>query len=451
MFNRQAQKEIFQIAWPAIAEQMLIMMVSMVSTIFVGRIGQDALASVGVINSLVFFFQTIFAGLTTGATVIIARITGEGDHGKAKLALIQSLYMGIAVSALVTIIGYVFRVPILRFLFGASTGSVFEIGLLYFSIALIGLPFMAVDMVIAGAVRGAGDTKTPMFITGLVNVINLILSSVLIFGVDFGGLVHIPAFGIKGAAIAVSIARICGALMRLVVLFAVKRKLYLCFSDDFCIRLSMIFRIIKVGIPAFLEQAVMQGGFLLIQVIIVSMSTLASAAWQVGTNANSLAFMPMMGFAISATTMVGQSLGSRDYDRAQTYAYESVKSSMVAISAIGVLTFIFARPLACLYSTDPEVIELGVFVIKVFAVLEPFMAIMNVSSAVLRAAGDIMYVMMTSIIGLWSFRIMAAYFLNYFFGLGIHGVMIGTGADFIVRCILYFIRIRAKKWLYLKV
>lgn len=444
-------KDILRLAWPAIAEQVLIMMVGMVSTIFVGRIGTSSLAAVGLINMLVFFLQSVFAGLATGSTVVIARVTGEGEDDKAKLALTQSLIMGVIAGLALAVLGYLFASPLLRLFFGAAEPVVIEIGLLYYRIVLLGLPFLVIDMVIAGALRGAGDTKTPMYVTAVVNIINLVLSSTLIFGVKIGGSVIIPPLGVTGAGISVTVARISGGVIRLCVLYLRKGNLSMSLKDKYRVDMDMMARIIKVGIPAFMEQLVMQGGFLVMQIIIISIGTVQAASFQVGVNVNSLAFMPIFGFAVSATTMVGQNLGCCDYDNAETYAHETNKIAIAIISCIGVLTFIFARPLAGLYSNDAEVINMGAAIIRIFAFTEPLLGIMNVCSGVLRAAGDVMYVMITALVGLWLFRVAIAYILGKTLGFGIYGVMAGVCADFAVRASMYGFRVKAGKWKYLKV
>jgi putative MATE family efflux protein len=426
-------------------------MVGMVSTIFVGRIGKESIAAVGMVNMLMFFFQTVFSGLATGSTVVIARIIGEGKREQAKIALVQSLFMSIIAGVGITAFGYAVASPMIKLFFYAAEPEVFDIALKFYRLVLVGLPFMVLDMVIAGSLRGAGDTKTPMYVTVIVNIINLILSSILIFGVQANGSYIIPAYGVAGTAIAVNVARISGGLIRVFVLFWKKGKINLSRKDKYTLDKAMMKRIINVGLPAFFEQVIMQGGFLIMQVIVVAMGTVAAAVYQVGVNVNSLAFMPIFGFAIAATTMVGQNLGRKDYERAEIYAYETNKISVIIITAIGVLMFIFAKPLAMLYSNDAEVIKESIYVIRIFAVLEPFLGVMNVCAAVLRGAGDIKYIMVTAIVGLWLFRIAIAFTLEHFFKIGIYAVMIGVCFDFGVRSIMYGFRTRAGKWKYLKV
>lgn len=440
------RKDIIQIAWPSIAEQTLIMTVSMVSMIFVGRISKEAITAVGMVNTIMFFLQTVFAGLSTGSTVITARVTGEGDNEKARQVLIQSLFMAIIAGLLVTIPCYIFLSGILKIFFSAAETEVMTIALIFLKIVLIGLPFLVIDIVIAGSLRGAGDTKTPMYVTMIVNVINLILCGTLIFGVSVGGNIIIPAYGIIGAAISVAISRFSGAFIRMLFLFTGRGKINLTFKDKFVINISLINRIIKVGLPSFMEQFVMQGGFLAMQVIVIALGTIASASWQVGVNVNNIPIMPIFGFGIAAVTMVGQSLGRKDPDAAETYAKETKNISMFAISILGIVIFALAYPLARLYTSDPEVIRLSVIVIRMFALSEPLLAILTVSSGVLRGAGDIMFVMVSSIVGLWIFRIFISYILCNYYGFGIYGVLLGTVIDYAVRSFMYTQRVRSGKW-----
>lgn len=447
--DKKSDKEIIGLAWPSILEQLLEMMVGMVSTILMGRIGTDAVAAVGMVNMLVGFLQTVFSGLSIGTTVIIARVIGEGNKTEAKRALVQSMYMALFVGVFLAAFGRIFSVNILKVFFGGSDIKVFNIGISYFNIIAFNLPFFVLDIIISGAMRGAGDTKTPMVITGIVNVINVILNCALIFGVKP---LHIPALGVVGSAIAVTISRIIAVTIRTIVLYAHKGlKLNLSFKDDYSLRPQLMRRITKIGVPGFIEQAVMQGGFLVLEVIIVTMGTVAMASYQVGINVNSLAFFPIFGFAIANTTLVGQSLGERDYKKSETYAHESLKIAMIAAFIIGMLMIIFSRPLAMLYSSDPKVINESLGLIRTFAILEPMLAILNLCSATLKAAGDIMYVMVTSFIGLWTCRVFMSFALNKWLGIGMTAVMIGIFFDFSSRSVMYLRRMKKGKWKYLKV
>ena len=447
--NKQIDKEIINLAWPSITEQILEMLVGIVSTVFMSWISTQALAGVGMVNMLINFLQTVFSGLSIGTTVVIARVTGEGNHTEAKRTLVQSGYMALVVGLFLMIIGKVFSTPILNLFLGGAEIQVFNHGLTYFNIILFSLPFFVLDIIVSGAMRGAGDTKTPMYITGGVNILNIILNTILIFGVPFLG---IPGMGVAGSAIAVTASRIIGVAVRVLVLYNRKGlKLNLSFKDDYSLKPQLMKRIINIGVPGFIEQAVMQGGFLILQLIIVTMGTVAMAAYQIGININAIAFFPIFGFAIANTTLVGQSLGEKNYDKANNYSYESLKITMIFGFVLGILMFILAPLLARIYSDDPEVIKESVMIVRTFGVLEPLLAILNICSATLKAAGDIKYVMITSLVGLWALRVLPSYTLDRVLGLGLIAVMIGIFLDFCSRSIMYLIRMRKGEWKYLKV
>lgn len=213
----------------------------------------------------------------------------------------------------------------------------------------------------------------------------------------------------------------------------------------------MMMRIVHVGIPAMLEQLIMQGGFLVMQVMVATMGTVSMAVYQIGMNANSIAFMPIFGFTLAATSLVGRSLGAKKYEIAENYAQTTRNMAIKVITVIGIMMFIFARQLAGLYSVDPQVIQKGSVVIRIFAVIEPMLAIMNVVSGSLRAAGDIMYIMVTAFVGLWTFRVLVGYILGKLMGYGVYGIWIGICFDFVSRSFMYMHRFSRGKWKYIKV
>lgn len=439
-FRREVLGDILKLAWPAVLEQILVMMGGIVVTMFLGRHSTDELAAAGLVNMIVIVLQTAFAGLATGSTVVIARTIGEKRPQEARNALFQSLLLAIALSGLITFLTWLGSETLLSFFFRSVGPDVQKLAAIYFGYMLISLPFLAVDLTVSASMRGAGDTLTPMLITGLGASVNIVLCLLLI-----------GPMGIAGAGIALMMSRILTCLFRVILMLAYKRKLYLSFRERYKLDFALVTRIFRQGMPAFLEQAIMQGGFLMLNTILAFLGTTALASWQVGVNLNSLAFMPIFGLAIATTTCVGQALGSCRVEDAAAYSREAVRLAVVAISAIGVLAAVFAEPLAGLYTQDPSVLATGIMLIRFFAFTEPLLGVMNVSAGVLRAGGDIMYVTLTALVGLWLFRIGVSSLLVYWMGLGIYGIMIGTALDFLIRTTLYSIRVRQGHWKFRKV
>ncbi len=443
--------ELLKLAWPTIAEQLLLMSVGIVSTILISRIGKDALAGVGMVNILLNFFQTIFAGLATGSTVVVARVIGESGIKNAKNVLVQSILIGFFIGIAFLIFGFSTDNLLLKFFFNGADPVVLKIALQYYKITLVGIPFIILDLVIGGSLRGSGDTKSPMYITIIVNIINVIMSISLIYGVHFGTLLHTPALGVFGDALGSTIARICGGIMIGALLLRKNTKIHFDKGDKFIIDFKVIERIIKIGIPSFLENLIMQGGMLIMQVFIVTLGTAAIAGYQVGNNIHQIAVMPVMGIATIANTTVGQSLGKENYELAEIYSTETNRLAIILGITSSIIIFIFAEPIARLYSNDPSVIQSSVIVARGFAMVEPLLGIERVNASVMRSAGDIKYVIITAVIALWIFRVLTTEILTNYMHLGLYGVATGIFLDFCVRGSMYTSRRKKGKWKYLKV
>lgn len=173
----------------------------------------------------------------------------------------------------------------------------------YYRLIYIGMPFVLVDMIVGGALRGIGNTKTPLIITATINVISFFLSCILIYGVNLPGVIVLRGFGVKGAAYAATIARIIGACLIIYVLFNKKANICLLIKDCFLVDIKIIKRIIKVGIPSFFENLILHGGFLVVQVVLSGIGTAQLAAYEVGGNIHGLVIMPILGIATTATAL----------------------------------------------------------------------------------------------------------------------------------------------------
>lgn len=422
-----------------------MMAVGVASTIFVGRISKEAISAVGLINTLVGFIMVLFVALSTGCTVLVARLIGENEINKAKDTVRQSVVLGAAVSLLLSIICYIFAWSIITLFFSSADDEVIRLAEVYFRITLYSFPLTLVNIIISGSLRGAGDTRTPMIIAVIVNIINVSLNAILVFGVD-SPLVKINGLGLVGAAIAVSVSRAIGGMLSLGILFLPGNIIRIDIRKGFNMDYQIIRRIFKIGIPAALEQIVMQGGFLVLQIVIAGMGTAAIAVYQVGMSINSMCFVPIWGFGIAATTLVGQSLGAKKPDIAEKCGWSTLKISLCVTGVLTLIIFIFAQKLVMIYSNDLEVITIGTTAIRIFSISQPFLAVVVVFSNGLRGAGDIIYVMITSFIGIWVFRILLTVVLDYLFHMGIMGVWVALCFDFLIRAIMYIIRFKRGRW-----
>lgn len=439
------KKAVLKLSLPAVAEQTLLMVVGVVSTIFVGQISKEAISAVGLVNNLSGFIMVIFVALSTGSTVLVARLIGQNETDTARQALRQSVVMGTVAAFFVSLLLFFCATPMINLFFGRAETSVLHMAAVYFRITMITFPLALVNILISGCLRGAGDTKTPMRIAVIVNVVNVILGLILIFGIDIL-YVHIPGAGIAGAAWAVAISRAIGGVLSIGALYLPHNPLKSNLLKEYSFDAGLVKRILKVGLPASLEQIVMQGGFLVLQVMISGMGTIAIAVYQICMSINSISYIPVWGFGIGATTLVGQSLGAGKPHMAEKCGWSAMKIAILVITILTAIIFIFPDKLISIYNSDPDVIRTGAAAIRIFSLSQPFLAVVVVLSGSLRGAGDIKYVMVTSFVGIWGFRILVTVLLNTYLQMGINGVWIAYCADFFIRSIMYIIRFRHGRW-----
>lgn len=434
------RRKVMLLAWPAIVENLLHTMVGIVDTAMVGRLGSASLAAVGLANQIFNVSLTVFAALATGSTAIVARHIGAGEPGKAGEVARQSLILGVFVSGSVMVTLLLTARGLLGLLFGRSDALVLDMSASYVRIIAFVLILNYFLIVINAILRGAGDTKTPMRITGLVNIINILGNAIFIYGVG-----PIPALGVAGAAIGTAVAQGCGGILALSVLLR-NPVLRVRLTDSFKPDLAIIKRIANIGVPAGIEQGVMRIGQLVYTMIVSSLGTVAYAAHQVALNAESLSFMPGAGFATASTTLVGQNLGAERPDDAEAAAKITRQLGVLIMSIMGLIFFIMPEPLVSIFSTDPEVIALASVCLRLVAIAQPPLAVWMILAGGLRGAGDTRAIMKIVAIGFLFVRVGLAYLLVIHLGYGLVGAWVAMVADLFLRGYLIQRRFKQGHW-----
>jgi len=432
------------LAWPSLVENLLQTMLGVVDLIFVGQLGPDAIAGVGLGNQLMVLLVVLFMGLAVGNTALVARAIGARDKVAAERVAKQSLLLVMLFSLVIAGIGWFFADTLIRVM-GASE-TVTEIGGSFLRVISIGSIVMGVMFIGGGTLRGAGDTRTPMVITGFVNVINIVLAYSLVFG-NFG----FPRMGTVGSAVATTVARLVGSLLILYVLFKKSSILRLNWRDGWRLDRAVIARIVNIGGPAAAENVVFQVGFLAFTAIAISLGTHDLAAQQIAFNIAGFSILPAFAFGVAALTMVGQSLGARDPQRAEQSTMHAMQSGTVWMVLMGVAFFVWRTPLVAMYTTDPEVQRLGEMCLTFIAFAQPWQASSVIIAQALRGAGDTRATLVVTFAGIWLLRVGLGYVLGILVGWGLFGMWIAWYLDFTVRATLFWWRFRAGKWKTLKV
>jgi len=427
---------IWQLAWPAIATNLLASLVGFVDTKIVGSLGAPAIAAVTTGNRIFFILQALLMAVTAGTTALVARAWGAGDRDEAErvtrasLALCAGIALGVSLPALIFPhpLASVFRLEAHTIDLAAD----FIRWLAPFQIAF------AVHLALGAALRAAGDTRTPLAIGALTNVVNVALVYGLVFG-RFG----MPQLGVAGAAIASGIAFAVGALV--LVLLWWRGKLVLRAGSSGSWERGRVRRILDIGYPAGLEQLVWQGGFLVFLWIVSLYGTAPYAAYGIGVTILAFSFLVGFGFSIAASTLVGQNLGAHDPAGATRSGWRALRLALVAQTAFGLVIVVFAEPLARFMIDDPEVVRLTVVFIYILGSVQPLMAIEYAMGGALRGAGDTRFPLFAVFAGLVGARVTLASLFAWY-GLPVEWIFAALIADYIVKAILLTARFRSGRW-----
>lgn len=441
--------DVLKLTMPIVAEQFFVMSLGVVNTIMASRIGKEAVSAIGMVDSLSNILIAFFSALAIGGTVVVAHYTGQNNVKEANETARQALFSGLLFSLIITIFTWTFQKPIIALLYGSADAVVIQNALIYLNITLLTYPLISITSIASGVLRGAGDSKTPMTITMGMNLINIIFSYILIYGIHIQTLyfqLMIPGFAVKGAAIGISIARAFGALLSLFVLFHGSRITKISIKG-FKVNMKRQEAIFGIGIPASIESLLFNGGKLITQVFIVGMGTVSIASNYIAGSIVGLVNIPGSALGIAATTLVGQSMGRGDSHEAGSVMLYLTKLASACMLMLCIVSFPFARQLASIYTQDEKIILLTTQLLQFSFISTPLLwPISFVLPAGLKGAGDAKYTMVTSILGMWAFRITLGYILGIPLRLGVPGIWMGMYADWLVRGVLYLIRLRKGKW-----
>ena len=330
-------------------------------------------------------------------------------------------------------------------LYARSEELVLDLSSSYVRIVSLAMILNYFLIVINAILRGAGDTKTPLRITALVNLINVLGNTVFIYGLG-----PIPALGVAGAAIGTALAHVSGGFLALRVLGR-HDLLGVRLTDSFRADRAIIRRIANIGVPAGVEQGMMRLAQLVYTMIVSSLGTVSYAAHQVALNAESLSFMPGAGFATASTTLVGQNLGAKRPDDAEQSGRTARNLGIFVMTVMGVIFAVMPEPIVRIFSKDPEVIELASMCLRLVAIAQPALATWMILAGGLRGAGDTRAIMKIVIISLVFVRIGLAYLLAICLDLGLIGAWVAMVLDLFVRGVLIQRRFSQGNWKMVKV
>ncbi|MBD5513897.1 MAG: MATE family efflux transporter [Lachnospiraceae bacterium] len=423
---------------PLIMEQLLAILVGMLDTVMISGVGEAAVSGVSLVDNINILIIQVFAALATGGAVVAGHALGQRNEEAAGRSAWQMVLFLVYASVVTTVVLLGGHKTILGAIFGQVEAEVMSSATTYLIITGLSICPLALYNGCAALFRAMGDSKTTMYISLLMNLMNLIGNAVLIFGCNMG---------VAGAAISTTVSRATAAGIIFYLLFRADKVICFKYRVTAKLNLEQIKKILYIGIPNGLENSLFQLGKILLLSLVSTFGTSAIAANAVcGTVAN-FNILPGMAINMAILSVTSYCIGAGDYGQVRYYTKKLMRLTNICMIAVSVIMILSCRKVLLLYHLTPETEELAVQVICFHAVMCTFAWVPSFSLPnTLRAAGDVMWTMAIAIVSMWVFRIGTAYFFSNVFHLGLMGIWIAMTIDWMFRGICYEIRYHSGKW-----
>ena len=441
--SRAVAVQVLRLAGPAIATSLLGTLVFLADRVMLARHGQDSLASMQVQGPLMWSIASVFMGLCVGTVALVARATGAGDRGRVRATARAALRLALLLGVLVAIGGLCLLDVIVDGL-GPDAAHLRDLSRGYLRIGIAMLPAEFVATTAAMILHGHGDTRTPLLVGIVGNVVNVLVNAACIFGVRIGPLT-IPELGVQGAAIGTAIAFVLQAVLLVAWLArhdhpASVRRLFrraplAGVRDD----AEALARLVRLGAPGILERLVVHAGFLAFVKVMTSLGELEIAANQALITIESICFLGADGFGVAAATVMGQRLGADDPIAARRGGLIATGLAVSTISAIGMGLWLCGPVLLPIFGDaerGPALVAEGLRTMPLLALAAPFMTAAIVVAQALRGAGDTRSPVLAALVGCLVVRVGLASWLALELELGLPGAWWASTADWIVRTLL---------------
>jgi putative MATE family efflux protein len=409
-------RAILLLAIPMVLEMVLESLFAVVDVFWVSRLGADAVATVGLTESLLSLVFAIGLGLSLSTTAMVARRIGEKDPAGAAVAGVQAIAIGLAVSAVIGIPSLFYAPDLLR-LMGASP-QILTVGSGYARIALGGSGAIMLLFLNNAIFRGAGDAAIAMRLLWVSNVINLVLDPCLIFG--WG---PFPKLGVTGAALATFTGRSIGVLYQFYRLLRGSERIRI-LRRQLHLNFRVLLRLLRVSLTGILQFAIAHTSWIGLIRIVSIFGSAALAGYTIAIRILIFVILPSWGLSNAAATLVGQNLGAKQPERAESSVWRTGLYNMIFLGGIGLFFVIFAEPVIHLFTNDPAVVPLAVSCLRILSYGNIGYAYGMVMLQAFNGAGDTVTPTVVNFFGFWLVEIPLAYFLAISARLGVNGVYI---------------------------
>ena len=435
MFSNKALKKLIL---PLIIEQILIMAVGVADTVMVSYAGEVAISGVGLVDMFNNLIITVLAAIDAGGAIIVSQYIGNKDRKNANKASSQLLTITIVIATVIMLGCLVFHRILLSTFFGAIEMDVMKAATTYFLISAISFPFLGVYNSAAALYRSMEKTRTTMYVSILMNIINVVGNYIGVF------ILHA---GVAGVAVPTLISRIVAAIIMFALSLNSSNLVYVKIKNVFAWNQEMISRILKIAVPNGIENGLFTLGRVLVTSIVALFGTSQIAANSVAGSIDQIAVVVVNAINLGIVVVVGQCIGANDYEQAKYYIKKLMKISYIVTGIIGSAVILLLPWILNLYSLSSEARNLTFILVIMHNImataLHPTAFVLPNG---LRAAGDVKFSMVVGIVSMILFRLGAAVLFGIIFNLGIIGVWIAMGSDWLCRSVCYVIRFIKGKW-----
>ena len=423
---------------PLVFEQLLALLVGLADTLMLASVGEAAVSGVSLVDTINILIINIFTAFGTGGAVIAGHYLGKKNEESARKAGWQILLFSVVSSLVVTVVFILFHNGLLQLIIGKVEADVMENAKNYLVVTAISFVPLAVYNACAGLFRTMNDSRTTLYISLLMNVLNVMGNALLIYGAGIGTL---------GAAISTTFSRTVAAVVIFVMLFNEKCVINFRKQVTWRFRPDMLKKILYIGLPNSLENSLFQLGKILTISMISTMGTYAIAANAVCNTLASFNILPGSAINSAIVAIVAVCIGAGETGQARYYTKKLMKLAELCLIVISVLIVVGSGWIISFYHLSPEATELARQVITYHAVMAVFAWLLSFSLPnTFRAAGDVVLPMGVAIASMWIFRLGFAYLLGIHMGLGLMGVWIAMTIDWVFRGICFTVRFKGHKW-----
>ena len=432
------RKAIFMLSIPMILEMLMESIFALVDIAYVSKVSVNAVATIGLTESVITLVYALAIGLSMAATAVVARRIGEKDVDGARIAAVQAIGLGVLISVVIGIIGIIYAKDILALMGGEP--DLIEEGYGYTQFLIGGNITVVLLFLINAIFRGAGNASIAMWALVLSNGLNIILDPMFIFG--FG---PIPEMGVKGAAVATNIGRGTAVLFQLGILFFGWGKIKL-MAKDLVLNLKVMIGLIKVSLGGIAQFLIGTSSWIFLMRIMSEFGSEVLAGYTIAIRVIMFTLMPSWGMSNAAATLVGQNLGAKQPDRAEQSVWKTGKYNAWFMGTVSLGYLIFTKTIISWFNTTPEVVKSGSLCLQIIALGYIFYAYGMVMTQAFNGAGDTRTPTKINFISFWLFQLPLAYISALVLGWGATGVFVAITLAEILIAVLAMIWFKKGKW-----